>query len=311
MFTITNHINKNVQKLIVTICFPLFFMVFIKFTLISESIISKSSLQPNINTFTNPKSSDDIRILIGILTMPEKHQRRHDLRMIYRDQIQQQGSSNKIDIKFVFCNLTNEEQNVLVSLEIMSYNDIIILNCKENLNEGKTYTYFSSLPTMFNSKNDRYPPYHYVMKTDDDTYIRVDNLVTSIRPLPREDLYYGYVIPDPTLDPFTHYMSGMGYLVSWDVVEWIGKSDIPKTHIKGPEDKVFGEWLRRGNRAKNRFSVMWSMYNYPDPPTRYGHELWPNTIAVHNLKTQERLIRTLQYFNVTKNLKPSKLYHIP
>ncbi|KAL9224498.1 hypothetical protein vseg_000524 [Gypsophila vaccaria] len=240
--------------------------------------------------------------------MPEHQQRRHDLRMIYKEQLQDEA--NKIDIMFVFCNLTKEEHNVLVSLEIMSYNDIIILNCKENLNEGKTYTYFSSLPTIFNSVKGPRPPYHYVMKTDDDTYLRLDNLVTSLRPLPRVDLYYGYVIPDPTLDPFKHYMSGMGYLVSWDVVEWIRRSDIPKKYIRGPEDLVFGEWLKRGNRGKNRFSVMWSMYNYPDPPTRYGHELWPNTIAVHNLKTQERWIRTLKYFNVTKNLKPSKMYHI-
>ncbi|KAG4968080.1 hypothetical protein JHK87_033731 [Glycine soja] len=29
------------------------------------------------------------------------------------------------------------------------------------------------------------------------------------------------------------------------------------------------------------------------------HELWPETIAVHLLKNQEKWIRTLKYFNVT------------
>ncbi|XP_074271809.1 hydroxyproline O-galactosyltransferase GALT3-like [Silene latifolia] len=295
----TNHRN-NVRKLII-LSFS-FFLFFVTFTLISEIRVSKLSLQSNIHTFTKSPSLNDIRILIGILTMPEQHYKRHNLRMIYGLQ-RQEGA--KVDVRFVLCNITNKEDNVLVKLEIMSYNDIIILNCKENLNEGKTYTYFSSLPTIFGTsgQGSPRPPYHYVMKTDDDTYIRLDNLVKSLRLLPRDDLYYGYVIPDPTLDPFTHYMSGMGYLVSWDLVEWIKKSDIPKNHLRGPEDKVFGEWLRRGGRAKNRFSVKWSMYNYPDPPTRYGHELWPNTIAVHNLKTQERWIRTLEYFNVTKNFR--------
>jgi len=228
--------------------------------------------------------------------------------MIYGTQAQEGA---KVDLKFVFCNLTKEDQRVLVALEIMRFDDIIILNCSENMNKGKTYTYFSSLPEIFNTTEGPYPPYHYVLKADDDTYFRVDALVKSLRPLPREDLYYGYVIPCPSMDPFVHYMSGMGYLVSWDIVEWIRESDIPKTHLEGPEDKVFGDWIRNGHRGKNRFNAKWSMYNYPEPPTRCTHELWPNTIAVHLLKTQEKWIKTLQYFNVTEDLKPSKLYHIP
>ncbi|XP_021897953.1 hydroxyproline O-galactosyltransferase GALT3 [Carica papaya] len=255
-------------------------------------------------------SDEDIRILIGILTLPDQYQRRHFLRLIYGTQ---SPKGAKIDVKFVFCNLTKEDQTVLVALEIMRYDDIIIMNCKENMNKGKTYTYFSSLPEMMNPTDGTgpYPPYHYVMKADDDAYFRLDNLVESLKPLPREDLYYGYVIPCPSMDPFVHYMSGMGYLVSWDIVEWIKESEIPKKHLEGPEDKVFGEWIREGRRGKNRYNAKWSMYNYPEPPTRCTHELWPDTVAVHLLKNQEKWIRTLQYFNVTSNLKPSKLYHIP
>ncbi|GMP36504.1 hypothetical protein CsSME_00008615 [Camellia sinensis var. sinensis] len=241
----------------------------------------------------NDSSSDDIRILLGILTLPDQYHRRHFLRMIYGTQ---SLVGAKIDVKFVFCNLTKEDQKVL------------------NMNKGKTYTYFSSLPEMFNGTENEttpYPPYHYVLKADDDTYFRLENLVESLRPLPREDLYYGYVIPCPSMDPFVHYMSGMGFLISWDIVEWIRVSDIPKKHLEGPEDRVFGEWLRDGHRAKNRFNAKWSMYNYPEPPTRCTHELWPETIAVHLLKNQVKWIHTLQYFNVTQNLKPSKLYHIP
>ncbi|GFP95416.1 probable beta-1 3-galactosyltransferase 16 [Phtheirospermum japonicum] len=254
-------------------------------------------------------SSDDIRILIGILTLPDHYHKRHFLRLIYGTQ---SVVGARVDVKFVFCNLTKEDQKVLVALEIMRYNDIIILDCQENMNKGKTYTYFSSLPEMLLNDTDvPYPPYHYVMKGDDDTYFRFQSLADSLRPLPRQDLYYGYVIPCPSMDPFVHYMSGMGYLVSWDIAEWLRDSDIPKKHLEGPEDKIFGEWLRDGHRGKNRYNVKWSMYNYPEPPTRCTHELWPDTIAVHLLKTQEKWIRTLNYFNVTQNLKPSKLYHLP
>lgn len=148
------------------------------------------------------------------------------------------------------------------------------------------------------------------MKADDDTYVRVNSLVRSLRPLPREDLYYGFVIPCGSMDPFKHYMSGMGFVVSWDIVEWIHGSDIPKKHVEGPEDKVFGDWMRWARRGNNRFNAKWSMYNYPDPPSVCSHELWNDTIAVHLLKNQEKWIRTLTYFNHTDSLKPSKLYHI-
>ncbi|KAJ7955768.1 Hexosyltransferase [Quillaja saponaria] len=264
----------------------------------SPTMVANSSSSDN---------DDEIRILIGIPTLADQYQRRHFLRLIYGTQ---SPVGAKIDVKFVFCNLTKEDQKVLVALEIMRYDDIIILNCKENMNKGKTLTFFSSLPEIFNDKNGSYPPYHYIMKGDDDTYFRFNNLVESLKPLPREDLYYGYVIPCSSMDPFKHYMSGMGYLVSWDIVEWIRESDIPKKQFEGPEDKVFGDWMRNGKRGKNRFNAKWSMYNYPEPPSTCTHELWPDTIAVHLLKNQEKWIRTLKYFNVTHDLKPSKMYHI-
>ncbi|PIN20526.1 Galactosyltransferase [Handroanthus impetiginosus] len=276
---------------------------------LSHHLSAKISSEQNLAV---PSSSlSDIRVLIGILTLPDHYHKRHFLRLIYGTQ---SVVGARVDVKFVFCNLTKEDQKVLVALEIMRYDDIIILNCPENMNKGKTYTYFSSLPEMMLNNSDSnapYPPYHYVMKGDDDAYFRLQSLVDSLKPLPREDLYYGYVIPCPSMDPFVHYMSGMGYLVSWDIVEWLKNSDIPKKHLEGPEDKIFGEWLRDGHRGKNRYNAKWSMYNYPEPPTRCTHELWPDTIAVHLLKTQEKWIRTLNYFNVTRDLKPSKLYHIP
>lgn len=274
----------------------------------SSSHLSNDSFSNASEVVVTNSSSEDIRILIGILTLPDQYHRRHFLRMIYGTQ---SPTGAQVDVKFVFCNLTKEDQKVLVALEIMRYDDIIILNCKENMNKGKTYTYFSSLPEIFNTSDRPYPPYHYVMKGDDDTYIRLENLVKSLVPLPREDLYYGYVIPCRSMDPFVDYMSGMGYLVSWDIAEWIRDSDIPKNHLEGPEDKVFGAWIREGRRAKNRYNAKWSMYNFPVPRTACTHELWPDTIAVHLLKNQEKWIETLTYFNVTANLKPSKLYHIP
>ncbi|CAN1165629.1 hypothetical protein LINPERHAP2_LOCUS26262 [Linum perenne] len=297
MKSLTKSYSGHRPFILSSITFIIFFCILASFNqirfdhLFNLGQCALSKFQPSIATTTTTLISssssiatsavedDEIRILMGILTLPDQYHKRHFLRMIYGTQ--QLPPGTKIDVKFVFCNLTKEDQKVLVALEIMRYDDIIILNCKENMNN------------------------------DDDAYFRLGSLASSLRPLPRDDLYYGYVIPCPSMDPFVHYMSGMGYLVSWDIVEWIKDSDIPKMHKDGPEDKVFGEWIREGRRGRNRHNAKWSMYNFPVPPTGCTHELWPDTVAVHLLKTQEKWIQTLNYFNVTKDLKPSKLYHIP
>ncbi|XP_020240194.1 hydroxyproline O-galactosyltransferase GALT3-like [Cajanus cajan] len=286
-----------------------FLILIFLFMLASNQVPPHTSILSNKlspTTATNTSSDNNLRILIGILTLPDHHLRRHLLRLVYGTQPPPPGAI--VDVKFVLCNLTKEEQKVLVALEIMRYDDIIILDCEENMNNGKTLTYFSSLPELLNDTAS--PPYHYVVKADDDTYLRLNSLVESLKPLPREDLYYGYVIPCGSMDPFVRYMSGMGYLVSWDIVEWIRDTDIPRKGFEGPEDKVFGEWMREGRKGMNRHNAKWSMYNFPEPHTKCSHELWPDTIAVHLLKNQEKWVRTLKYFNVTRHLKWSKFYHI-
>lgn len=94
---------------------------------------SSSSETPLLSS----SNDDEIRILIGILTLPDQYPRRNFLRLIYGTQDIPAGV--KIDVKFVFCNLTKEDQKVLVALEIMRYDDIIILNCNENMNKGNWF----------------------------------------------------------------------------------------------------------------------------------------------------------------------------
>ncbi|KAK8697584.1 hypothetical protein V6N13_113725 [Hibiscus sabdariffa] len=77
---------------------------------------SRISLEPD-------STSDDLRILIGILTLPDQYHRCHFLRLVYGTQ---STMGALVDVKFVFCNLTKEDQKVMVALEIMRYDDIII-----------------------------------------------------------------------------------------------------------------------------------------------------------------------------------------
>ncbi|XP_073010921.1 beta-1,3-galactosyltransferase pvg3-like [Typha latifolia] len=245
----------------------------------------------------------DVRLLVGVLTLPENYARRNLVRLAYAHQPNHTGH---VDVRFVFCNLPTEEQRVLVALEIMEYNDIIVLNCTENMDNGKTYTFFSSLPMISDV------PYDYVMKTDDDTYVRLRNLVDALKSLPRENLYFGLMVPCLGISTKYNYMSGLGYIVSWDLVEWIATSELARTHTTGPEDLVTGKWFKDGGRAVHMYDATPAMYDYFELPyTCFRHEFVPETIAVHKLKSNERWARTLKYFNVTLGLKPTKLYPFP
>lgn len=108
---------------------------------------SSSSETPLLSSSSSSSDDDEIRILVGILTLPDQYPRRHFLRLIYGTQAIPAGV--KIDVKFVFCNLTKEDQKVLVALEIMRYDDIIILNCNENMNKGNWFLGLKSNSVRF------------------------------------------------------------------------------------------------------------------------------------------------------------------
>lgn len=288
------------RKCLTSYIFPSFalsiFFIFILFHL-HVIIRSPKPYSSKLSIQTNHQFS----LLIGILTRPDNYDRRHFLRLIYGIQ---SSPLAKIDVKFIVCNLTKPEQRVFIALEILRFNDIIVLNCTENMNEGKTYTYFSSLPNILPTR------YDYVMKADDDVFIRLEPLAASLKPLPRADLYYGFVIPCNSKNPYVEYMSGMGFLLSWDLVEWISSSNIPKMDLFGPEDRLVGKWLNAGKKAKNRVSNKPAMYDYPGTNGKCSHELIPETVAVHRLKKWDQWLHVLEFFNVTKELKQSSMYYL-
>lgn len=250
----------------------------------------------------------DFRLLIGVLTRADNYERRHLLRMVYGLQLAAGDLTAHVDVRFVFCRLYKDDQRVLVPLEILRHGDIIVLDeCEENLNGGKTYAFFSAAARLYADD-----PYDYVMKADDDIFLRLPRLLASLGAMPREDAYYGATIPCGSMDPFREYMSGMAYALSWDVVEWVATSDVPRNRTVGPEDRMTGQWLRLGGRGKNRFNAKPAMYDYPlpAPVDKCSHEFIPDTIAVHRLKDNPRWAETLKYFNFTKGLEPSKFYKI-
>uniref|UniRef100_A0A0D9XE09 Hexosyltransferase n=1 Tax=Leersia perrieri TaxID=77586 RepID=A0A0D9XE09_9ORYZ len=259
------------------------------------------------STGSEVQVAPEFSLLIGVLTLPGRYERRHLLRTVYALQQPSVSTRARVDVRFVFCRIASRDDRLLVSLEAAAYGDVVELaSCPENMDNGKTHAYFSSVPALFG--RDR--AYDFVMKADDDTFFRLPELVSSLARAPRRDLYYGCMVPCDYVRGWNEYMSGMGYALSWDLVEWIvsaaaeieGKTD-------GPEDRTLYSWLSRAGKGKNRVDVKPAMYNFPGRHP-CSHEFIPDTIGVHQLKDNGRWARTLRYFNFTAGLKPSKFYPV-
>jgi hypothetical protein len=242
----------------------------------------------------------EFSLLVGVLTMPSRRERRDIVRMAYA--LQPPAAGARVDVRFVFCNVTNPVDEVLVALEARRHGDILVLDCAENMNDGKTYAYLSSAPRLFAQR-----PYDYVMKTDDDTYLRVAALADELRGKPRRDVYlgYGYAMGGQPM-PFMH---GMGYVVSWDVASWVaGAGEIlARNDTVGPEDLMVGKWLNLAGRGRNRYDLKPRMYDLNWDMDNFR----PDTVAVHMLKDNRRWAAAFRYFNVTAGIEPSDLYHLP
>ncbi|TVU03070.1 hypothetical protein EJB05_51398, partial [Eragrostis curvula] len=218
------------------------------------------------------------------------YERRHLLRMVYGLQLANLTEAH-VDVRFVFCRLYKDDQRVLVPLEILAHSgDVIVLDgCnKENLHGGKTYAFLSAVAELF-ADEPRCAPCH-------------GRTCTTASPS----------IPCDGTDPFRGYMSGMGYVLSWDLVRWIATSDVARNNSVGVENVLTGKWLQLGGKGKNRFNAKPAMHDYlnPVPVNQCERPFTSSDIAVHRLKTNPKWAKTLKYFNFTAGLKSSKFYKI-
>ncbi|CAG8798457.1 3317_t:CDS:2, partial [Racocetra persica] len=87
-----------------------------------------------------------------------------------------------VTIKFIL-GLPEDEYMDKLEEESKMYGDIIILNITENMNEGKTFEYFSWFA--------KHREDNYMTKLDDDTFIHLIHYYRDLQDLPRERVYYG------------------------------------------------------------------------------------------------------------------------
>lgn len=228
-------------------------------------------------------------ILMGVFSTAARVERRNVIRLAYGVQTTELAS---VTVRFIVGRPKTQAERLQLGLESLQYRDVVVVDVDENMNKGKTWRFFSTVVAMG-------VRFDYVMKVDDDSYVRVDNLAGSLNQEPRSDLYYGYVLPCENQDAYQGYMAGMGYVLSWDLVEWISQSEGVRARTGGySEDRMTGDWLDMGGKAKHRVSKKPLFYDHPayTGKDRCTHDLVPETILIHQLKTTELWMDVLQYF---------------
>ncbi|GBB90845.1 hypothetical protein RclHR1_17950001 [Rhizophagus clarus] len=219
-----------------------------------------------------------VHIFIGIWTVADSFEIRNLIRTL--NIIQQSNLiEDKVDFKFIIgipSNYTPELKSQL-TLENNTYGDIIMLNNIENMNHGKAYYYWKWVAEYTEYADMQYD---YIVKTDDDAFIHLQNLALNLRPLPRKHLYYGFENHDL-------FMYGELEILSIDQARMVGASSFNQTEWDGHEDRYLGYWLiNHVNSTLMRISEDCLIFNDPRIRRRFSWRPWasPNSIVIHRLK---------------------------
>lgn len=138
-----------------------------------------------------------VNVFVGVFSIDATYERRQLIRSTYA---RHTSPGANVVVKFIL-GRPRESHSRRVALEMEMYNDIVILDLKENMNRGKTFEFFkwaSENATISvgweNGKGERglgWRKVDYVVKADDDTFLRLDELERHLRVAPREKVYWG------------------------------------------------------------------------------------------------------------------------
>ncbi|KAI8985092.1 hypothetical protein BDB01DRAFT_850152 [Pilobolus umbonatus] len=269
-------LNKNSHRVLF-----LFILIVILLNLANFLTYLYKIGRPNLGTpvswecsALSPSPYNSTKIFIGIFTTKDGHRRRSMIRDTYL-----QYTSDNIMYKFIVGNQLSPE----LEEEMNTYNDILPLEVPENMNNGKTYAYFKLMAQIFDENQ-----VDFVLKADDDAYLRLDRLEYDLGRTSRNMSYWGFLVGDT-------FMGGTCYGLSYDLMKWVASSPIPEVYKRGREDSQVQKWFVWSNINNN---IKYEMRNcriqdHIDSGTCYAKEIdVDNTMIVHYLKKDEHFYIT-------------------
>lgn len=214
---------------------------------------------------------------VGIMSMPHKISRRELIRSTYL-----KLKPADIDVYFVMCK-PDPDMEEFVRKESEIRKDIVIMDCTENMNDGKTHAWFSYAHNQFKSK------YSFVFKGDDDAYFNLENLRNDLVTTPKENVYYGRLCDGGV------FMAGMLYGFTRDVVEFIATDPFVRENTVGGEDQLSAAWVQHKGNVQY-VDKKKEMYDHHKSGALWQQSFHSGTIAIHQCKEDVNFYECFEYF---------------
>lgn len=143
-------------------------------------------------------------------------------------------------------------QNEALTREFEQHSDLIFLDHVVDSYEHMSKKVLASFEWLLEDNIDC----RYVMKTDDNSFVRLDLVLEQIDLMPRQRFYWGYFSNNAQIrtegkwaetgwdlcDTYLTYALGGGYVVSQDLATWIARNG-QKLRLWTNEDVSVGAWL--------------------------------------------------------------------
>ncbi|KAI8610814.1 hypothetical protein BC830DRAFT_1084498 [Chytriomyces sp. MP71] len=240
--------------------------------------------------------------LIGILSVPNYSPtaRRALTRRKYQSINKNLSREFQIDIIYVFGrqNSTSPLTHLLEWEFSQHPDDTIILELPESRDDGKVLDWFRLArnlsylphPTQPNSWCQKYL---YVGKSDDDALIHIERLSKELVGLRRnESQFIGRIFRE---NQYVPHMTGMLYLLSINLVEWLSSTELRLEENRRPEDLQMGIWF-----WKNQLNISWISYDsefHNLPSGNYAQEFMTNeSVLVHWCKNSSQFADCFRLF---------------
>ena len=220
--------------------------------------------------------------------MADKLERRSLIRMTYK-----RFHRPSTDLFFIIGKPETKYHERLVRFENETYGDLLVLPTKENMDNGKTYSYFKHI-------YDSGFPHGFFIKMDDDVYANISSIETRVDAFENDKfVYFGKWWQ-------TGFMVGMGYGLSRALVEYIATDDLPRNKQEGQEDGVTSFWIHQFEESRgikvNR--VSWNeYYDHPQSGGGWAHAFTQDALLVHRCKEREKFIDSADFFLHDRKVK--------
>ena len=261
---------------------------------------SKSTETIENSMLTRRICSRHRKILYGIFTVPNKI----ETRAVLRQQAQCGFDNEMHQVVFVVGMPETDTDYETITTELKTYNDIFVLSCKENMNYGKSYTYFKEAL-------EKLPCFDFYAKVDDDTAFNPVKLSKKIAGIPNNTpLFIGRNSKNLDLNPCSDmirsiiflrdmswlyqvefYTAGMLYILNVKAVRlWVGLNPVD---MYGDEDyRTSYYMIKIGARVVNLGEAFHDYIKYNNNIFRdhWRLDITNNSLVVHKCKSKTDLM---------------------